>query len=264
MHLLESPRQKLYAQRRTGATAIAHLRDLGVLDHRMTLLHAVWATDADVDTLAAAGTRVCSSVSSNLLMGSGIAPLAAMHHRGVPLSMGLDEGGLNGDCDMFADMRLTQGLHHRPGADRETLTPALLLEMTTAGAAASTEFRDEIGVLAPGRLADLVVLDWDAINEPIGPTGPTVVDDLVYKASRATIESVIVGGREVVRQGRHLWIERDEVSREIGRQLHAEIPAEDEQRLALLAAIQPFVDRYWTDYGLPQLGEPFYVVNTCA
>ena len=264
MHLLESPRQKLYAHRRTGTTAIGHLHELGVLDDRMTLLHAVWATQADVELLAAAGTRVCTSVSSNLLMGSGIAPLELMHQRGVPLSLGLDEGGLSCDWDVFADLRLTQGLHHRPGAVDETITPDLLLEMATVGAAASTEFRDDVGALAPGRFADFLVLDWDALNDPVGPTGPSVVDDLVYKAGKAAIASVVVGGREVVRDGRHVSVDRDELTREIRRQLQAQPSAEEERRLALLADVRPYVDRYWAGYGLPGLADPLYVFNTCA
>jgi Cytosine deaminase and related metal-dependent hydrolases len=264
MHLLESPRQKLYAGRRTGTTAIKHLHNLGVLDDRLTLLHAVWATEPDVDLLAAAKTRVCTSVSSNLLMGSGIAPLNLMHQRGVPLSLGLDEGGLSGDCDIFADMRLTQGIHHVPGADSETITPDLLVEMGTSGAAASTEFRGEIGVLEPGRFADLLTLDWEAVNDPVGPTGPTVVDDLVYKAVKGHIVSVIVGGEEVMHDGRHSSIDRRALSRLIGAQLRSAPTQEEQRRLALLERVRPHADGYWRHYGQPEPGRPHYIYNDCC
>ncbi|GHH72784.1 5-methylthioadenosine/S-adenosylhomocysteine deaminase [Streptosporangium violaceochromogenes] len=264
MHLLESPRQDLYARTRTGGSAVAHLRDLGVLGENLTLLHAVWTTEDDIALLAEARTRVCASVSSNLLMGSGVAPLNLMRERGVPLSLGLDEGGLNSDWDVFADMRLVQGLQHTPGAEDEVITPGVLLAMATGGAAASTEFRGEIGSLEPGRYADLLVLDWERLNAPVGPTGPAVVDDLVYKAARSHIRSVVVGGREVVRDGTHVTVDKDEVGAEIHRQLSAPPSHQDERRLATLRRVLPYVDAYWDGYGRSPDGRPRYGPRGCA
>lgn len=264
MHLLESPRQKLYAHTRTGKSAIAHLHDLGVLGRDLTLLHAVWATDDDIALLSETRTRVCASVSSNLLMGSGIAQLNLMRERGVPLSLGLDEGGLNSDWNVFADMRLVQGLQHTPGAEREVITPGVLLDMAIGGAAMSTEFSGDIGSLEPGRYADLLLLDWERLNAPVGPTGPTVVDDLVYKADRSHIRAVVVGGREVVRGGTHVTLDRGEIEAEIRRQLAGEPSEEDGRRLALLRQILPYVDAYWGDYGQPHNAGPQYGPSNCT
>ncbi|GAA2588202.1 formimidoylglutamate deiminase [Dactylosporangium fulvum] len=261
VHLLESQRQKLYALRRTGTTAIQHLRNLGVLDQRLTLLHAIWATADDVELLAQAQTRVCSSIGSNLLMGSGIPPLAYMRDRGVPLSVGLDEGGLDGRSDVFSDLRLTQGVQQRASQLSQTISCDEALAMATSGAAASTEFRDDVGMLEPGRYADFMVVDWDAVNDPGGPTGPTLVDDLVYKACTAHIDTVVVGGREVVRKGRHTWLDREDIARRVREQLRAQKESDDGQR-ELLHAVRPFVDKYWESYGEPENLTPFQAYNS--
>lgn len=250
MHLLESPRQELYARRRTGTTAIAHLDDLGVLDGTWTLLHGVWASPDDVELLATAQTRVCSSIGSNLLMGSGIAPLADMRDRGVPLSIGLDEGGMDGRSDVFSDLRLTQGVHQRPDRPSPTFTGDELFAMATSGAAASTEFRDDIGVLEPGRYADFVIVDWEAVNDPGGEHGPTPTDDLVAKASSEHIRGVVVGGRQVIRDGVHLTLDEDDLVRRLRAQMQSpEVDGPARRHRRLLREVRPHVERYWAEYG---------------
>jgi len=251
MHLLESPRQKTYAERRTGTTAIRHLADLGVLDGgTWSLLHAVWATGDDLDVLAQTGTRVCSSIGSNLLMGSGIAPLYQMRERGVPLSIGLDEGGMDGRYDVFSDLRLTQGVHQRADWDHATLGCEELLLMATAGAAASTEFADDIGTLQAGRLADFVVIDWAAVNDPGGEAGPSAVDDLVMKASSSQIQAVVVGGRTVIDHGVHPDVDETSLRQRIAHDMQSQRDHVSRDRI-LLERVRPHVAQYWANYCEP-------------
>ncbi len=250
MHLLESPRQELYARRRAGTTAIAHLDDLGVLDRSWTLLHAVRASSHDIERLATAQTRVCSSIGSNLLMGSGVAPLAQMRDRGVPLSVGLDEGGMDGRSDVFSDLRLTQGVHQIPDRPSPTFTGDELFAMATSGAAASTEFREDVGVLEPGRYADFVIVDWGAVNDPGGEHGPTPVDDLVAKASSEHIRGVVVGGRQVVRDGVHQTLDEGDLLRRLRMQMQSpETVGPAREHRELLRQVRPYVERYWAEYG---------------
>ena len=75
MHLLETPYQMEYAQRRTGTTAVQHLHKLGVLGPHLTLGHGVWLTAQDIDLIAETGTMICHNDSSNLLLKIVIAPL---------------------------------------------------------------------------------------------------------------------------------------------------------------------------------------------
>ena len=97
MHLLESPYQKEYAYRRSGGSAIDHLKKLGMLNSRMTLGHCVWANEDDIETLKESGVHICHNCSSNLRIRSGILPLMQYLDRGIPVALGIDEAGLNDD-----------------------------------------------------------------------------------------------------------------------------------------------------------------------
>lgn len=262
MHLLESPRQRLYAERRTGTTAIDHLGRLGALGNELTLLHGVWATQDDLALLADTGTRVCVSVGSNLLMGSGLPPVGAMLEQGVPVSLGLDEGGVDSRYDLFSDMRLVQGLNQQADRPGQSVACADTFAMATSGSAASTEFRSDVGTLDVGRFADFVVLDWERINEPVGPTGPTDTDDLVYKANTAHITDVVVGGDPVVQDGKHRSIDRRELLQEIGRQMAGPLTSEDRVRLELFDRVRPVVDQYWARYGSLSPADPYLRHNS--
>ena len=132
MHLLETRYQKEYARRRTGMTAVQHLHRLGALGSDMTLGHAVWLTEDDVELVAHTGTCVCHNCSSNLRVRSGVAPLNALAKRGVVIGMGMDEAGLNDDRDMLLEMKLALRLHRVPGMEEDEVPTCVeVLRMAT-------------------------------------------------------------------------------------------------------------------------------------
>src|SRR5499426_3161117 len=151
MHVLETPYQQEYAQRRTGTTAVQHLANLGVLGPQLTIGHGVWLTDADIDLVASTGTMVCHNASSNLRLRSGVGPLNHWTARGVRVAIGLDEAGLNDDRDMLQEMRLVLRLHRVPGMDDVVPTCPQVLKMATEDGAATTPYAGRIGTLEPGR-----------------------------------------------------------------------------------------------------------------
>ena len=102
MHLLETAYQKEYARRRTGTTAVKHLAKLGLLSPRLTLGHAVWLNEEDIELVAAHGVCICHNCSSNFRLRSGMAPLNEFARRQIPVAVGIDEAGLNDDRDMLA------------------------------------------------------------------------------------------------------------------------------------------------------------------
>ena len=158
MHVLETPYQQEYAQRRTGTTAVQHLANLGLLGPQLTIGHGVWLTDADIDLVASTGTMVCHNASSNLRLRSGVAPLNPLLARGVGVALGLDEAGINDDRDMLQEMRLVLRLHREPGMDDRVPTSAQVLQMATEYGAQTTGFAGLIGTLEPGKAADLVLM----------------------------------------------------------------------------------------------------------
>jgi len=249
MHLLETAYQREYARRRTGDSAVAHLDRFGLLNPRMTLGHGVWLDEPELDLIAERGVHLCTNASSNLRLRSGIAPWAQLQRRGISMALGLDEAGINEDRDMLQEMRLVKHLHRMPGMD-ETQAPssAEVLRMATEGGAASTPFAGDIGVLEPGRAADLVLIDHARQAYPYLDPVVSVVDALVHRAQRDAVDSVMVAGRVIYEQGRFTQVDRPAVLQALAEQLARPLDQSEQARLALSEAIFPHVRRFYEQY----------------
>src|SRR5256714_3006403 len=202
MHVLETPYQQEYAQRRTGKTAVRYLADLGLLGPQLTIGHGVWLTDADIDLVASTNTMVCHNASSNLRLRSGVAPLNPLLARGVRVALGLDEAGINDDRDMLQEMRLVLRLHRVPGMEDVVPTCPQVLRMATEHGAKTTPFGAEIGRLDPGRLCDLVLISWRKATWPYQDEDVPMLDALLQRAKTNAVDAVLIGGETVYENGR--------------------------------------------------------------
>jgi 5-methylthioadenosine/S-adenosylhomocysteine deaminase len=262
MHVLETAFQREYALRRTGGSAVAHLKRLDALGPDMTIGHGVWATEGDIELLGATGTCVCHNCSSNLRLRSGIAPLNAYRKHKVVTALGIDEAGLNDDRDMLVEMRMALRVHRVPGLDdSEVPSPPEILRMATLGGAATTSFKDRIGRLEPGRAADLVLFAWDQVSSPYLSSDIGVVDALVQRARSENIAYVMVDGEIVLDHGRFLRVDRAAALAELSRTLaQPETPTEKRNRALGLGLVKYARDVY-ADYLSAKRGEPFYLQN---
>jgi 5-methylthioadenosine/S-adenosylhomocysteine deaminase len=262
MHVLETAFQREYALRRTGGSAVAHLKRLDALGPDMTIGHGVWATEADIELLGATGTCLCHNCSSNLRLRSGIAPLNAYRRHKVVTALGIDEAGLNDDRDMLVEMRMALRVHRVPGLDEEEVpSPAEILRMATLGGAATTSFKDRIGRLEPGFAADLLLFDWEQVSSPYLSSDVGVVDALVQRARSENIAFVMVGGEIVLDHGKFLRVDRAAALAELSRTLsQPESPTEKRNRALGLGLVKYARDVY-VDYLSAKRGEPFYRQN---
>ena len=245
MHLLETPYQLEYARRRSDDSALAHIDRLGLLGPQLTIGHGVWMTKDDVALLAERGGCLCHNCSSNLRLKSGIADLVGFLASGVPVALGIDEAGINDDRDMLQEMRLALTLHRKPGHSTPHPTASEILRMATEHGAATTPFADRIGRLAPGALADIVLLDWTAITWPYQDPDIPLVDVLVRRAKSGAVQTVLIGGKEVYHQGRFTNIDHHSILEEISSTLdRLDTAAEASQRRLASGLLGPIRDFY--------------------
>ncbi|NKX43611.1 amidohydrolase family protein [Roseicyclus persicicus] len=248
MHLLETPYQAEYARRRTGGSALEHIDRFGLVGPQLTIGHGVWMTPDDIALLAERGGCLCHNCSSNLRLKSGTADLNGFLASGVPVALGIDEAGINDDRDMLQEMRLALTLHRAPGHASPCPTATQILRMATEHGAATTPFAGRIGRLAPGRLADIVLLDWRAVTWPHQDPGLPLVDVLVRRAKAGAVRTVLVGGETVYHDGRFTRVDRDAVLEAIARALDAP-RSEAEMALARLAkALHGPVAAFYRDW----------------
>jgi cytosine/adenosine deaminase-related metal-dependent hydrolase len=258
MHLDETAYQRAYARRRTGGTAVEHLERLDLLGPRLTLGHGVWLTERDVERVAAQGVMVCTNPSSNLRLRSGIAPVNRYLAAGVRLGIGLDEAGINDDRDMLQEMRLALRLHRVPGMDDAVPTSAQVFRMATEDGAATTPFAGRIGVLAPGRAADLVLLPWRHVAHPYLEPGTPVLDAVVHRARASAIDTVLVDGEVVLRNGRITRVDKTAVLEKLAAALRRPLTSEEEHRQRVSRALFPHVRRFYDGWLDPAAFQPFY------
>ena len=261
MHLAESWYQKEYGIRTWGRTPAQHLADIGFLGPELSCAHSVWLTEEDIRLMAEAGSTVCHNPSSNLRLKNGIAPVNAMLAAGVNVAVGTDSTAINDDDDMIQEMRLLAKLHRQPGLEHPAINSHRVLRMATAAAAAPTGFANKIGVLEPGRWADLVVMDLDAMEEPYMEPGTNVVDTILYRGKQGHVDIVMVQGEVVVRGGRFIKMDKSAIVAEMREHLAGPVDAGTEKNRQLAQRLIPFVEEFYGDWRFPADG-PQYLYNS--
>lgn len=236
MHLLESRYQRAWADAAYPDGILRHLDSLGLLSERLTLAHCVWARPDELALLAERGVTIVSNPSSNLHLRSGIGPVAQMKAKGCRVAIGVDGKAMDEDDDALREIRLAHLLHLGTGF-KAAVTRADILEMALVHGRRSVLNRDEGGLLAPGAPADLLVLDWAALEDDRLRDDLDALELVVTRASARHIREVIVGGRTIVRDGVVTGIDLPVVRAELLAQMRAAMPGK-----AVLAAAMPALD----------------------
>lgn len=203
-HALETAPQREQAARRWGRPMLEHLADADLLGAETVLAHLAWPTPREIELVAEAGAMVVHNPASNCALGSGRMPLPELLRAGARVALGTDAPSCNDGLSMFEAMKWAAILHRPFTPDwRDWPHPTRMLELATVGGAAALG-RDDLGVLAPGRLADLVVLDPDDLAF-VPPND--LVRQTVMRGHPGLVRDVLVGGRTVVRARRLLTLD---------------------------------------------------------
>lgn len=207
VHCLETRYQREFADAAFPDGLVPFMQRIGLLSERLTLAHGVYLRPEEMDLIAASGTVVSLNTCSNLRLRSGIAPAPEMARRGVRLAVGIDALGLDDEEDGLRELRLTllmhAGIGFEPGLGRTALLQAALGD----GGRAVTGRADH-GALAPGRPADILLLDYAALTRDVMPGVPSELDVVLARATSRHVASLTVAGREIVRDGRVLGIDQ--------------------------------------------------------
>ncbi|MGE3912013.1 MAG: amidohydrolase family protein, partial [Chloroflexota bacterium] len=259
-HVSESLYEKLYGPRTYGgASVIQHLKELGVLGPRFSLAHAVWLTEAEIAILAETGTSISHNPSSNLRLRAGIAPARALLAAGGTVGLGLDGHGFDDDDDIFREMRVATWLQRGPVIGTPTLAPRQALGLATTGGAKLLGKEGQLGRLAPGYAADLVIVNLERITWPWIAPEADPRDLLVLRAQARDVQTVLVGGEIVLQDGRPTGFDVDAVTAEFAEQMAAiPFPTETDQRISLL---REHLEAFYQGWEQPEL-EPYIRYNS--
>jgi 5-methylthioadenosine/S-adenosylhomocysteine deaminase len=201
---------------RAAAGQIGMLADGGLLGPDLQVVHANWATEAEIGRLAAAGGPVTISPWSEILVGYGPPRTRELLAAGIPVGLSVDTTALTGNADMFAIMKLTQGLANAAAEDEFALTARRTLALATIDGARSLGLAEVTGSLAPGKRADLIVVS------AAGPNLGMVTDPaqlLVTAAQPGNVDTVIADGRVLKQGGALTTLDAERIGRDARRAL---------------------------------------------
>ena len=214
MHISETRDEQRMVAERYGKTPVALAEELGLLDERMIAAHCIYMSDSDMETFVRRGVAVAHNPSSNMKISSGTAPVAKMHGMGIRCTIATDGACSNNDLDMWEEMRNASFLQKVSTMNPLTMPAYDILKMATADGAAAIGYGGELGIIAEGALADVIVVD--VLKPHIYPLH-NVVANLVYCAKASDVETVIVDGRIVVENRRMSGVDTAELCRRVHR-----------------------------------------------
>jgi 5-methylthioadenosine/S-adenosylhomocysteine deaminase len=194
-HASENRTEIEMVERETGQRNVAYLHSLGITGRHVALAHCVHLDETELGILAETGTHVAHCPSSNLKLGSGLAPVKEMIDRGISVSLGADGAPCNNRLDMFTEMRtaalLQKALH---GAD--VLPARRALRLATIDGARALGLDREIGSLEAGKRADIIIVKLDRLHAT--PRPADIISALVYSAQASDVQSVLIDGLPVM------------------------------------------------------------------
>ena len=206
-HLAETVEEEAYCRQLYGCTPVEYLDSLGWLDGDVWCAHCVHLSEPDVRRFARTGTGAAHCPTSNLRLGAGVAPVRDLLDAGVRVGLGVDGSASNERGDLLLEVKqalLVARGRGGPGA----MTVRDALRLGTRGGAAVLG-RDDLGSLEPGKRADVAVWRTDGL-ELAGAADP--VAGLVLSAPHR-VDRLYVEGEEVVRDGRLVRADEEEIAR---------------------------------------------------
>lgn len=210
IHVAETRDELEEISKNYGKRPVTYLADLGVFSRPVLLAHGVWLDEGEISFLSKQKIAVAHNPSSNLKLASGIAPVAKMLAAGLTVSLGTDGAASNNRLDMFTEMRTTALLHKVVNEDSTIIPAETALKMATINGARALGIDDQTGSLEPGKAADLIMLDLNQTHLTPCFNPESLV---VYSARGSDVSEVMVNGEWVVKEGKPLKWEEEEVIR---------------------------------------------------
>jgi 5-methylthioadenosine/S-adenosylhomocysteine deaminase len=212
MHLLETADDDRFSLERYGKRTTRFLEDIGVLDKNFLAVHTVQLTEEDIALFEKYQVKISHNPVANMILGSGVAPIWELSRRNITISLGTDGAASNDSQNMIEVMKaaaLLQKVHYR---DTSALSAHEVFSMATGQGAAAIHMEDQIGSLAPGKRADILVVDLARPN-----TTPCYdpIASLVYSGSEGNINSVFVEGDLIYEDGNFTRVDEADIVRRV-------------------------------------------------
>jgi 5-methylthioadenosine/S-adenosylhomocysteine deaminase len=208
IHVGEMKKEWDDSLKQNGMSPVQYLDKIGVLGPDIVAAHCIFVDEADRKTLAQRQANCVHNPSSNMMLASGVSPVAELRSAGVAVGLGTDgPAGSNNDLDLMEEMDLAAKLAKITKMDPLAMNAKAVVEMATIEGAKALHMEKEIGSLEPGKKADLILISLD---EPNAVPMYDIYAQLAYALKASDVETVIIGGRVVMRDRKLLTVNEEE------------------------------------------------------
>ena len=215
-HLSETAKEQAEcAERHNGQTPAQFMKAAGVMDCPAQFAHCVYVTEEDEEILKKAGSFLIHNPSSNLKLGSGIAPVKRWVEKGLKVCIGTDGASSNNNLDMMEEIHIAALLCRGATKDANAVSAADIVKMATVNGALA-QGRKDCGAVKIGNKADIIV--FDLMKPNLQPDFDTLAN-VVFSAQSSDIVMNMIDGRVVYRDGNFAFINKEEVYNEVNERL---------------------------------------------
>jgi 5-methylthioadenosine/S-adenosylhomocysteine deaminase len=217
IHLIESLSEVEISKERFGRRPTEVAYECGILGPDCVAAHCVWLSDVEIALMRETHTQISHNPSSNAKLGNGVARLPEMLAARINVGLGHDAAECNNSRDMFEVMKFASLVHRAVRVDAALQQARDVLRMATRNGARA--LGHETGELAPGKKADVIVVDAKSqMFTPLMPENKDhVFSHLVFAANGSCVETTIVDGRVVYENREFTTIDEREVLVEANR-----------------------------------------------
>ena len=191
---------------RHGMTPVQYIKRCGAFESPVVAAHCVWLEEEDVDIMKDMGAFMSHNISSNLKLGSGIAPLKRYCDRGMNVTIGTDGASSNNNLNMLEEIHLAAAVCRGASLDANAVSAADFLRFATVNGAMA-QGRKDCGLIGEGKRADFIILDLD--RENMIPDYDTIAN-VVFSAQSSNIIMTVCDGQVICRNGESLLIDEEE------------------------------------------------------
>ena len=205
-HISETQKEVQECIDRHGKTPAQFLYDEGLFKYGGGGYHCIYLTKAEVELFKKNNLTVVSCPGSNSKLASGVAPLTYFLNEGINVALGTDGPASNNSLDMFKEMYLAATQQKLMNQDAKAIPSFEILKMATVNAAKAMSL-DKADILAPGKYADIIMIDLHKPNmQPIN----NIVTNLVYAGSKDNIMMTMINGKILYENGQYFLKESPE------------------------------------------------------
>src|SRR5450631_1540225 len=227
MHVSEMKKEWEDSEKANGMSPVQYLEKIGVLGPDLVAAHCIFVDETDRKLLAERQVGCVHNPSSNMMIASGVSPVPEMRAAGVAVGLGTDgPAGSNNDLDLMEEIDLAAKLAKISKMNPLALNAKAVVEMATIDGARALHMEKEIGSLEAGKKADLILISLD---EPNAVPMYDVYAQIAYSLKGSDVETVVIGGRVVMRERKLLTVDEAAVlekAREYGKSVRASLGME--------------------------------------